>query len=67
MSQKYPECPLYNHSNCKDYENPKLCAIVREDKICLKKKSKSNPMKLARHAAVTTTTAKPKTQRSSIS
>ena len=32
MSQKYPECPLYNHSNCKDYEHPKLCAIVRKDK-----------------------------------
>jgi len=40
MSQKYPECPLYNHSNCKDYEHPKLCAIVRADKICLKKKPK---------------------------
>jgi hypothetical protein len=41
MSQKYPECPLYNHSNCKDYEHPKLCAIVRADKICLKKKPKA--------------------------
>ncbi|MBN2417847.1 MAG: hypothetical protein JXL81_00540 [Deltaproteobacteria bacterium] len=40
MSQKYPECPLYNHSNCKDYEHPKLCAIVRKDKVCLKKKQK---------------------------
>jgi hypothetical protein len=57
MSQKYPECPLYNHSNCKDYEHPKLCAIVREDKICLKKKSKSNPKKLARHDAVKTSPA----------
>ncbi|HJX33959.1 MAG TPA: hypothetical protein VJ373_02170 [Desulfatiglandales bacterium] len=60
MSQKYPECPLYNHSNCKDYEHPKLCAIVREDKICLKKKSKSNPKKLVPHPAVTASPAKPK-------
>jgi hypothetical protein len=61
MSQKYPECPLYNHSNCKDYEHPKLCAIVREDKVCLKKKSKSNPKKLVHHtAAVTPGPAKPK-------
>ena len=44
MSKTYPECPLYNHDNCKDLHNPKLCAIVRKDKICLKKqqKSKSN-------------------------
>ena len=45
MSQKYPECPLYNHSNCKDYEHPKLCAIVRKDKVCLKKKQKPKPKK----------------------
>jgi len=60
MSQKYPECPLYNHSNCKDYEHPKLCAIVREDKICLKKKSKSNPKKPVPHPAVTDSPARPK-------
>jgi hypothetical protein len=46
MSKQYPECPLYNHSNCKDYVNPKLCAIVREDKVCVKKKSKSSSRKL---------------------
>ena len=38
MSKKYPECPLYNHSHCKDYDNPDLCAIIREDKVCVKKK-----------------------------
>ncbi|MDX9785885.1 MAG: hypothetical protein RBT11_03870 [Desulfobacterales bacterium] len=38
MSEKHPECPLYNPSNCKEYYNPKLCAFVRKDKICLKKK-----------------------------
>jgi len=38
MSKTYPECPLYNHDNCKDLHNPKLCAIVRKDKACLKKK-----------------------------
>ncbi len=37
MSKMYPECPLYNHNNCKDFYNPKLCAIVRKDKKCIKK------------------------------
>ena len=37
MSKKYSECPLYNHNTCKDIDNPKLCAIVRKDKVCLKK------------------------------
>ena len=46
MSKKHPECPLFNHSHCKDYGNPKLCAIVRDDKVCVKKskpKTKSQP------------------------
>uniref|UniRef100_A0A7C4VS94 Uncharacterized protein n=1 Tax=Desulfatirhabdium butyrativorans TaxID=340467 RepID=A0A7C4VS94_9BACT len=38
MSEKNPECPLYNPLNCKEYYNPKLCAFVRKDKTCLKKK-----------------------------
>lgn len=38
MSLKHPECPLYNHLNCKEYYNPRLCALVRKEKICLKKK-----------------------------
>ena len=42
MSEKHPECPLYNPLNCKEYYNPKLCAFVKKDKECLKKrKSKS--------------------------
>jgi hypothetical protein len=45
MSKKYPECPLYNHASCKDYDNPKLCGIVRKDKICVKKKLKSRSKK----------------------
>ena len=45
MSKKYPECPLYNHSNCRELHNPKLCAIVRKDKICLKKHQKAKPKK----------------------
>jgi hypothetical protein len=45
MSIKYPECPLYNHSSCKDIDHPKLCAIVREDKVCVKKKSNSKSRK----------------------
>jgi len=41
MSEKYPECPLYNHKNCKEIDNRKVCAIVRKDKICLRKLPKS--------------------------
>jgi len=40
MSKQYPECPLYNHATCKELHNPKLCAIIREDKTCLKKQQK---------------------------
>ena len=40
MSKIYPECPLYNHISCKDIDNPKLCALVRKDKKCLKKLGK---------------------------
>jgi hypothetical protein len=40
MSKRYPECPLYDHSNCRDCCNPDLCAIVREDKVCIKKETK---------------------------
>jgi hypothetical protein len=46
MSKKYPECPLQNHANCRDCFNPKLCAIVREDKVCLKKRAKSGSKQL---------------------
>ena len=46
MSEKHPECPLYNPLNCKEYYNPKLCAFVRKDKDCLKKKKpKQKPKK----------------------
>ncbi len=38
MSEKQPECPLYNPLNCKEYHNPKLCAFVRKDAVCRKKK-----------------------------
>ncbi len=43
MSKQYPECPLYNHVTCKDLHNPKVCALVREDKLCFKKKQKNKP------------------------
>ena len=42
MSEKNPECPLYNPFNCKEYYNPKLCAFSKKDKICLKKKKPSS-------------------------
>ena len=46
MSEKHPECPLYNPLNCKEYYNPKLCAFIRNDKTCLKKiKSKPKNVK----------------------
>jgi len=41
MSKKYPEYPVYNHNNCKEIDNLKVCALVREDKICLRKLPKS--------------------------
>ncbi len=41
MSKQYPECPLYNHANCREIDNRKICAIVRKDKKCLKKLQKS--------------------------
>ncbi len=46
MSEKNPECPLYNPLNCKEYYNPKLCAFVRKDKVCLKKKKPKSGSKL---------------------
>jgi hypothetical protein len=36
MSKQCPQCPLYNHSSCKELDNPTLCALVRKDKTCLK-------------------------------
>ena len=37
MSKQYPECPLYNHRNCREIDIKKVCAIVRKDKKCLRK------------------------------
>jgi len=45
MSEKHPECPLYNPLNCKEYYNPKLCAFVKKDKVCLKKKKPKTKQK----------------------
>ena len=46
MSEKHPECPLYNPLNCKEYHNPKLCAFVRKDNVCRKKtKAKAHKVK----------------------
>ncbi len=46
MSKKYPEYLLYNYDNFKELHNPKFCAIVREDKTCLKKRSGSKLKKM---------------------
>jgi hypothetical protein len=40
MSKQHPECPLYNHSTCRELHNPKLCAIIRDDHTCWKKQQK---------------------------
>ena len=45
MSKQFPECPLYNHNSCKELHSPKLCALVRKDKKCLKKNPKSRMKK----------------------
>ncbi|ACL02738.1 hypothetical protein [Desulfatibacillum aliphaticivorans] len=42
MAGKHPECPLYNPVNCREYYNPKVCAVVRADKVCLKKRKAKN-------------------------
>jgi hypothetical protein len=46
MSKKNPDCPMYTPDTCKEVENPKLCALVRKDKICLKKKPRSKSQKI---------------------
>ncbi|MBF0574136.1 MAG: hypothetical protein HQK69_10345 [Desulfamplus sp.] len=42
MSKQYPECPLYNHVTCRDLHNQKVCALIREDKQCFKKRQKNS-------------------------
>jgi hypothetical protein len=42
MSKQYPECPLYNHDNCKQFHNPKVCAVIRNDNNCLRKRYKNS-------------------------
>ena len=41
MSKQYPECPLYNHNNCRQFNNPKICAIVKNDNECLRERYKN--------------------------
>ena len=41
MSKHFPECPLKIHNNCTKFYNPKVCAIVRKEKICLWKHTES--------------------------
>ncbi len=42
MSARQPDCPLHNPYNCKEYNNPRLCALVRADKTCRKKRKTRN-------------------------
>ena len=39
---QHTQCPLSNPLNCKEYNNPQVCAFVREDKTCTKKKKARN-------------------------
>lgn len=32
---------MYNHDNCKEIDNPKFCALVREDKTCLRERQRT--------------------------
>jgi hypothetical protein len=41
MSEHFPECPLKVHNNCKEFYNPKVCAIARKEKVCLWKHPES--------------------------
>lgn len=41
MSEKQPECPLYNPMNCKEYDNPMICAFANKERVCLKKNKSS--------------------------
>lgn len=40
MSLAHPECPVCVPSNCPDYRNPRICALVRGDKRCLHRPGK---------------------------
>jgi len=62
MSKKHPECPLYNPLNCKEYYNPKLCAFVRKDKVCLKKKKPKPKTATAKETDAKKPDAKPETK-----
>ena len=50
MSKQYPECPLYNHNNCKQFHNPKVCAIVRDDNNCLREPPKNRKKQIKAQA-----------------
>ena len=45
MSEKHPECPLYNPLNSKEYYNTKLCSFLKKDKVFLKKKENKKQSK----------------------
>lgn len=45
MSKDHPECPLYTDKACKEAYLPKVCAIVREDKKCLREHPKKKESK----------------------
>lgn len=52
MSKEHPECPLYNHNSCKDVDNPRVCALVRDDRICVRKhpQTKKTPAQTEEHS-----------------
>jgi len=38
MAKKHPDCPLQNPLNCKEYFSPSICALVRDDRDCQRRK-----------------------------
>ena len=38
MSKQNPECPVVIPKNCPDFRNGRVCALVRSDKKCFRKR-----------------------------
>lgn len=43
MSKNYPECPVVVPRNCPEFRNGRVCALIRDDKKCLRKFGGSRP------------------------
>jgi len=43
MPRKYPGCPVVVPRNCPEFRNGRVCALIRDDKKCLRKFGASRP------------------------